>query len=30
MDGVFGPGTVTADIVSFVEENLKQRSAAVY
>ena len=29
MDGVFGPGTVTADIVSFVEENLKQRSAAV-
>ncbi|RJP31235.1 MAG: methylmalonyl-CoA mutase [Actinobacteria bacterium] len=23
MDGVFGPGTVTADIVTFIRENLK-------
>ncbi|MBC7230096.1 MAG: cobalamin B12-binding domain-containing protein [Actinobacteria bacterium] len=25
IDGVFGPGTVTADIVKFIEENLKRR-----
>ena len=25
MDGVFGPGTVTADIVSFIEENLGRK-----
>jgi methylmalonyl-CoA mutase, C-terminal domain len=27
MDGVFGPGTVTGDIVDFIEERLREREA---
>ncbi len=28
MDGVFGPGTPTGDIVSFIQDNLKSRKAS--
>lgn len=27
MDGVFGPGTVTSDIVDFIEQGLKEKGA---